>query len=208
MIKFKFFINFDKEEKWLNEMAKQGFKLTNKSIGYVFQPSEPENATIKMDYRTFNKQDDFEDYRVLFEDSGWKHIAGTKGSGAQYFKKIDENGNEDIFSDADSKAARYKRISQMWISLATAFIPIFAVLISTGSIDAKAFLNPKLLYYTPGLWEETGAAFWRAFLFETPFVLFRVFFWALIPVTIVLYLIFAYKANKQYQKTQEDPYRK
>jgi hypothetical protein len=70
----------------------------------------------------------------------------------------------------------------MWITLASSFIPIFAVLISTDSIDAGALLNPKLLYYTPGLWEETGAAFWGAFLFE--------------------------KAHKQYQKTQEDKYGK
>jgi hypothetical protein len=208
MRKFKFFINFDKEEKWLNEMAKQGYKFTKKSIGYEFQPAKPENAAIKMDYRTFKKQEDFEDYCALFEDCGWKHITGTKSSGSQYFKNIDVNGSEDIFSDADSKAGRYKRISQMWITLASSFIPIFAVLISTGSIDAGALLNPKLLYYTPGLWEETGAAFWGAFLFETPFALFRGFFWVLLPIMIVLYLIFALKANKQYQKTQEDKYGK
>jgi hypothetical protein len=204
MRKFKFFINFDKEEKWLNEMANEGYQFTHKSVGYKFQSAAPENATIKMDYRKFKKQGEFEDYCALFEDSGWQHIEGTKSSGYQYFKKANEHGSEDIFSDADSKAGRYKRLSAMWMSLVSAFIAIFAVLILTGSIDGKAFLNPKLLYYTPGLWQETGAAFWGAFLFETPFAFFRGFFWVLIPIMIVLYLIFALKANKQYQKTQED----
>ncbi|NOU91791.1 DUF2812 domain-containing protein [Paenibacillus sp. LMG 31456] len=204
MRKFKFFTNFDKEEKWLNEMAKQGYQFKKKSIGYEFQPSKPENAAIKIDYRTFKKKADFEDYCALFEDSGWKHITGTKSSGYQYFQKADENGSEDIFSDVDSKAVRYKRLSEMWSSLATSFIPIFVVLISTDSIDAAALLNPKLLYYTPGLWEKTGEAFWRSFLFETPFAFFRGFFWMLLPIMIVLYLIFAFKANKQYKQTQED----
>ncbi|WP_028551216.1 DUF2812 domain-containing protein [Paenibacillus sp. UNC451MF] len=204
MRKYKFFIDFDKEEQWLNEMARQGYTLTKKSIGYEFQQVPPTNTVIKMDYRTFKKQDDFEDYRALFEDFGWKHIAGTKSSGAQYFKSIDENENQDIFSDADSKASRYKRISQMWISLASCFICLFAVLVSTDSIKVGALLNPKLLYFTPGLWEKTGSAFWNAFFFETPFVLFRGFFWLLIPMMITFYLIFAYKANKQYLKTHED----
>lgn len=206
MRKFKFFLNFDKEEQWLNEMAKQGFQLVNKSIRYEFQSAPPENTSIKIDYRTFKKKDDFEDYRALFEDCGWKHIAGTKSSGYQYFKNINDNGNEDIFSDAYSKACRYKRISEMWIWLASCFIPIFAVLVSTGAIKVKALLNPKLLYYTPGLWEKTGSSFWNAFLFETPFVLFRGFFWMLIPIVIILYLIFAFKSNKEYQKIQEDKY--
>ncbi|MCR8630357.1 DUF2812 domain-containing protein [Paenibacillus radicis (ex Xue et al. 2023)] len=208
MKKYKFFINFEKEEQWLNEMAQQGYRFTKKTTGYEFQPGKPDNAVIKMDYRTFKKQEDFEDYCALFEDCGWKHITGSKSSGYQYFRKIHENGDDDIFSDADSKAGRYKRISEMWSTLATTFIPIFVVLISTDSIDKAAFLNPKLLYYTPGLWEETGAAFWKAFLFETPFALFRGFLWLLIPIMIVLYLIFAFKANKQYSKIQADKYGK
>lgn len=203
MRKFKFFINFDKEEKWLNGMAKQGYKFTKKSNGYEFQPAKPETVTIKMDYRKFKKQEDFEDYCALFGDSGWTHIAGTKRSGYQYFKKADENGSEDIFSDVYSKAGRYKRLSEMWISSASCFIPIFVALICTNSIDASALLNPKLLYFTPGLWEKTGATFWRAFLFETPFVFFRGFFWYLFPIMIVLYLIFALKAKKEYKKPQE-----
>ncbi|WP_282940113.1 DUF2812 domain-containing protein [Paenibacillus sp. RC67] len=207
MRKYKFFLNLDKEEQWLNEMAKQGYQLTNKSsFGYEFQPAALEHAAIKIDYRTFKKKVDFEDYLALFEDCGWKHIAGTKSSGAQYFMKVDESGNEDIFSDADSKAGRYKRISDMWMTLASTFIPLFAVLVSTGSIKIGALLNPKLLYYTPGLWEKTGSSFWSAFWFETPFAFFRGFFWMLIPLMILLYLIFAYKANKQYQKTQEEKY--
>jgi len=205
MRKFKFFLNFDKEEQWLNEMAKQGYQLTNKSsFGYEFQPAKPEPAMIKIDYRTFKKKGDFEDYLALFEDCGWKHIAGTKSSGTQYFKRSDARGNEDIFSDADSKASRYKRISEMWFTLAATFIPIFAALVSTGSIKVGALLNPKLLYYTPGLWEKTGASFWSAFWFETPFAFFRGFFWMIIPLMIILYLFFAYKANKQYQMTQEN----
>ncbi|MFC3747664.1 DUF2812 domain-containing protein [Paenibacillus sp. GCM10012306] len=204
MRKFKFFTSFDKEEKWLGEMAKQGYKFTKKSFWYEFEPATTTDTTIKMDYRTFKKQEDFEDYCALFEDSGWEHITGTKRSGYQYFKKTIEKGNEDIFSDTVSKAGRYKRLSDMWMSLVSLLTPIFIVLVFTNSIDGEALLNPKLLYYTPGLWEKTGAEFWKAFLFETPFAFFRGFSWVLILMMIFLYLIFSIKANVQYQKTQRD----
>ncbi|MGG2199999.1 MULTISPECIES: DUF2812 domain-containing protein [Paenibacillus] len=205
MKKYKFFTNFDEEENWLNDMARQGYRFTKKtSFGYEFEPEKPENATIKMDYRTFKKREDFEDYCALFEDSGWEHITGTKSSGYQYFKKADKQGSEEIFSDVDSKAGRYKRLSDMWAALACSFIPILAALISTDAIDPGVLLDPKSLYYTPGLWDLNGAAFWRGFLFETPFALFRGFFWLIFPVMIMTYLYFAFKANKQYKKTQED----
>ncbi|OXM16225.1 DUF2812 domain-containing protein [Paenibacillus herberti] len=201
---FKFFINLNKEEKWLNEMAKQGYSLSKKSCGYEFTPIKTEYAAIKMDYRRFKKQEDFEDYCALFEDSGWQHIAGTKHSGYQYFKKADESGTEDIFSDVPSKAGRYKRLSNMWIGLAAFYIPIFAAFVAVGFIELAPLLDPKSLYLTPGLWEESGAAFWGAFLFETPFALFRGALFALFPIMIMLFLIFAFKANKYYQSAQSD----
>ena len=203
MKRFKFFTDFEKEEKWLNEMAREGYAFTKKSIGYEFQPAEPERASIKIDYRSFKNKESFEDYRALFDDSGWKHIAGTKSSGLQYFKRKDESGSEDIFSDIDSKAGRYQRLAHMWITLAFTFIPIFIALSMNRAIQVEALLNPKLLYYTPGLWEKAGMAFVGAFLFETPFVLLRLS-WLSFPVLIFLYFIFAAKAKKQYQRTLKE----
>lgn len=197
---YKFFFNVDKEEQWLNEMAKRGYRLVGKSVGYEFVPGPPDRTTVKIDYRSYKTKEDFEDYKALFEDCGWTHVAGSRNSGFQYFRGAE--GNEEIFSDTDSKAARYKKISQMWITLASTYIPIFAVLVSTDAIDAKALWNPKLLYLTPGLWERTGDAFWQAFLFETPFALFRGLVTWFFPLLIVLYLFFAHKADRKYRKTR------
>jgi len=202
MRKYKFFINFEKEEKWLHEMAKQGYQLEDKSFGYKFVSAQPEDTTIKVDYRIFKKQEDFIDYCTLFEDSGWKHIAGKKSSGSQYFKKVDENSDDDIFSDNISKAGKYRRLSSMFFQMAISYLPLLVVLITTDVIKLEAIVNPKLLYLTPGLWEKAGASFWRAFLFETPFALLRGIMWAVIPVMMLLYLIYSVKANLLYQKNK------
>lgn len=203
MRKFKYFIDFDKEEKWLDAMAKQGYHLEDKTFGYKFRLADSEDATIKVDYRKFKKQADFIDYCALFEDSGWKHITGKKGSGAQYFKKMNaESEDDDIFSDKMSKAGKYKRLSEMFIELAVCYLPILVVLMTTDMIHLEAIFNPKQLYLTQGLWEMNGALFWEAFLFETPFALLRGLSWLFFPVAIILFLFFGFKANKLYEKSK------
>jgi hypothetical protein len=202
MRKFKYFINFDKEEKWLREMAKQGYHLEDKTFGYTFLLAKPEDTTIKIDYRKFKKQEDFIDYCTLFEDSGWKHIVGKKNSGTQYFKKVTANSDDDIFSDNLSKAGKYKRLSEMFIEWSICYFPILVALITTDVINIDALFNPKLLYLTPGLWEMDGGSFWKAFLFETPFALSRGFLWLFIPVTMILFLFFGVKANRLYEQVK------
>ncbi len=203
MKKCRFYLNLEKEEEWLAEMAKQGWGLSRKTaFGYEFRQIPPQDTVIRIDYRNFNTPADFEDYRMLFKDSGWKHIAGTKSSGVQYFKKVSKKGETEIFSDASSKAARYRRLSGFWLSLALAYVPLFVALIYSGIVNPLTFLNPKLLYYTPGLWDMTGQSFLNAFLFETPFAIIRGLSWFIIPASIVLYVSFAAKSEMQYHTTK------
>lgn len=208
MKKYKFFIDFDKEEKWLNDMAKSGYMLVSRNAfgGYSFRKGEPKDAPLRIDYRVFNNNADFLDYRQLFEDSGWRHISGTKASGNQYFARVDSRADDDIFSDTSSKAGRYKRLSEMNLLIFFLFLPLMFVLVNTGTIDMGAMLNPKLLYYTPGLWEKAGPDFWLSFLFETPFAFMRGFLWLVFPVTMALFLYYVIRASilqkKQFRTKQ------
>lgn len=202
----KFFIDYTKEEKWLNEMAKKGYEITKNTFGYNFRKITPNDITYRIDYRTFKTQNDFIDYCTLFEDSGWQHVAGSKSSGNQYFKKISDNCNDDIFSDDLSKAARYKRVSNCWLTMALCYFTIFISLINSKSINIKAFINPKSLYYTPGLWEKSGLDFLGSFLFETPFALGRGFSWIIFPTCIVIYIYFIYKSSRLYKNSINNKY--
>lgn len=193
---FKFFINYTKEEKWLNKMAKKGYELDNVCFGYRFHKVEPSDITYRIDYRQFKSKRDFVDYCTLFEDAGWKHITGSRSSGAQYFKKISDESTDDIFSDNSSKAGRYKRASEAWLSFALCYFTITICGINNGTISLKTLMNPKLLYYTPGLWSRTGFDFIFSFLFETPFALGRALIWLLCPICIVVYIYLVIKYNR------------
>ena len=70
----------------------------------------------------------------------------------------------------------------------------------SDSIQWDSFLNPKALYLTPGLWEMSGLAFWRHFLFETPFALMRGFGWLFWLLFILSYAFFAVKSWALYKK--------
>ncbi|MED0971623.1 DUF2812 domain-containing protein [Bacillus paramycoides] len=200
MWRLKFFVDFEKEEKWLEEMAWKGYHLKSNTFGYRFKIAEPEDATIKIDHRIFNRQSDFINYCTLFEDSGWKHIAGNWWSGTQYFQKIDEGSEDDIFSDEMSRAGKYKRLSKTFLELAICYLPILILFMFSKTIDLGAILNPRDLYLTPGLWDKQGAAFLGSFLFETPFALMRGFFWLFIPVVIGMFFVCSYKANRLYEE--------
>lgn len=206
MRKFKFFIDYDKEEKWLNSMAKRGYELKKVSFGYKFSSSTPQECNIKIDCREFKNKKDFVDYCTLFEDSGWKHICGNKYSGTQYFKKVDANGYDDIFSDRMSKSERYKRLSNMWMKTAITCLCIILALGAVGVVNLKAFINPKLLYLTPGLWNLDGTRFWDAFWFETPFAIYRGILLLIPIVFIILYFIFSYRADKLYKRENSNDF--
>jgi len=189
MRKFRFFVNFQKEEKWLEHMAAQGWQLKKSFFTYNFVSATPEQANIKIDYRHFKNQQDFLEYRSLFEDSGWQHISGTKNSGNQYFKQVGDCNSEDIFSDDTSRAGRHKRFSVMMLVMFFIFFPFVIIAYSQGTLGLEAFINPRELYLTPGLWERSGPEFWRAFLFETPFAIMRGFA-GLIQLSFFLAYIF------------------
>lgn len=199
----RLFHDFDKEEKWLASMAGQGYEFISKNrFGvYRFRNAEPKDTVIRIDYRNFKREADFADYRVLFEDSGWKHIAGSKNSGAQYFKRLSNSAGDDIFSDQASKAGRYRRLSSIFSTLAAVCLPLTAAILVGGATNIRAFLNPRLLYQTPGLWEMTAADFWRAFLFETPFALLRGLALLAFPAMVTFSLFYAIRADIIYKKS-------
>lgn len=198
MIKFKIFVDMDKEETYLRSMAKAGYMLKSyNSLGfYTFEPGKPQELHYKIDYRVFKNKRAFQQYRQLFQDSGWIHVCGSSYSGGQYFLPSNNNSySAEIFSDLESKAARFKRLSNQCMF---AFIITLCYLAAFFSMNGFNF--SKLGYLTPGLWEKTGSAFWFAFLFESPFVIFRFLPPILIFSLTVIYAYWAYKARELYNQ--------
>lgn len=197
MKKFKIFWNMAEEEKWLNEMAAKGHILKKYSAFgvYTFVDGTPQALNYKVDYKLFKRKADYQSYLALFEDAGWEHVYGTKGGGSHYFlPKVPEAGTE-IFSDTESAAARYKVLYQICCCNAFIFIACIMMLWMNNGFNLSAFG-----FLTPGLWEKTGADFWKSFFFELPFVVLRVGCLLWFVVTGVMYGYWGSKAKQEYKR--------
>jgi hypothetical protein len=113
----KFFWSWqdEQEEAWLHEMSLRGLHLVKLQGGaYHFEQSEPQHAVYRLDYRdsSANRQD----YEQLFADAGW-HYIGSMG-GWEYFRKAAAPGSmPEIYTDADSKVQKYRRLQWFFVLL-------------------------------------------------------------------------------------------
>ena len=99
--------DFEKEERWLNKMAMDGWTLCNVGIGkYEFERTQPGEYIIRLE---LHKHD--EHYIEFMHDTG-AEVAGRLFAWV-YFRRKSELGPFDIFSDIDSKIAHLNKIGRM-----------------------------------------------------------------------------------------------
>jgi ABC-type maltose transport system permease subunit len=106
-----FFIwDFEKEEKWLNEMSAKGLQLH--SVGfctYVFDEGAPGEYTYRMEMlKNRPGNADSVKYIKFVEETGAEHI-GSLLKWVYFRKKSDQKGF-DLYSDIDSRVAHLNRI--------------------------------------------------------------------------------------------------
>ena len=187
MKKNRLFFDIEKEEQWLNKQLQKGYRCTNISgLGiYTFKKTD-KRYVMRLDYQEYLSKKKLKDYKGIYEDFGWFYIKRAWLGGIRYWQKEDDDQNE-IFSDRQSKSNYYKRL--MGYSL------LLGVLLLAFSYT---FYTDSALYHE-GLWSMEGTMFWKAFIFETPFV-----FLKLLPALMVVFSGRSfYKAYRKYSMLKE-----
>lgn len=179
MKKIRVFLNLDEEENWINGVQAAGYRLTfvNHILhSYTFVPltvTDEFTPTVRLDFRDHGLSwRNYQDYRQLFNDSGWRLIGGSRHGGVQYFQQRRDSVDNTIFSDERSKQDSRRRYSRMGYFYGVLFLTMFFVLTHLSS--GVNIFNFQSWYLTPGLWQMQGNRFWQAFWFETPWALLRV----------------------------------
>lgn len=99
--------DFEKEERWLNQMAESGWVLDGVGFAtYHFVKCEPGEYTVRLEMR-----DHDEAYLQLMAESGAEYVGRVMKW--IYFRKKSEHGGFNIFSDLDSRIDHIKKISTM-----------------------------------------------------------------------------------------------
>lgn len=178
MKRFKVFFNIEKEEKWLNEQLEKGYRCTNISRSGIYKFKKTDKRYVmRLDVQDYLPKKKLEEYKAIYEDFGWSYITGSWLGGIRYWQKEDDGQNE-IFSDRQSKGSYYKRL--MNYSLILGILCLFF---------SFSLYNDSNLYHE-GLWSMNGALFWKALVFETPFVLLK-----LLPAFMAVALGISYYKN-------------
>ena len=98
---------FEKEERWLNAMAQEGWVLSGVSFPkYHFVRCEPGEYTVRLEMHGKDA-----DYLAFMEELGAEYV----GSCFQwlYFRRKAADGAFDIFSDIDSRIAHLEKIGKL-----------------------------------------------------------------------------------------------
>ena len=110
---FKYFTipQYEKEQEYLNEMHRHGWKLKHITFPgiYHFEECEPEDVVYQLDYNQDGIENK-EEYTQLFADCGWEYLFDFVGY--SYFRKSREAGEVDtsIFCDDASRLDMMKRV--------------------------------------------------------------------------------------------------
>lgn len=109
--KFYTIFEHEKEEKFLRDMHKSGWKFTKVTgLGrYHFEKCEPQDVIYQLDYNKDGLKNK-DEYIKMFADCGWEYMQTYFGY--TYFRKPanEMNSNEEIFCDNDSKLQMMKRV--------------------------------------------------------------------------------------------------
>jgi len=114
----KRFANFSKEEEWLQSMLNEGWILKSydsedvDECQYIFEQLQNENlqnVIYKIDFRDLKNKREFEEYKGIFQDSGWTLLSKSKWYSKHIFYTISTNAQSDIFSEQESYREREKR---------------------------------------------------------------------------------------------------
>lgn len=108
---YKLFVNYEKEEKWLNEMAAKGMHLVDYSIGrYLFEEGQPGEYVYRIELlENMPSNAESRAYIKFMEDSGIECVASYFRW--VYFRKKASEGAFDLYSDYDSRIKHYKKVS-------------------------------------------------------------------------------------------------
>ena len=152
---FKYFtiFEYEKEEKYLREMHKDGWKFV-KVTGfgrYHFEKCTPEDVVYQLDYNQDGIKNK-DEYLQMFSDCGWEHL--QEYAGYSYFRKpaSEMQDDEGIFCDEESKLRMMERVlrgrmTPLVIIFFCFLLPQLCMNTASGNYGLAAFMGGIMAVY-------------------------------------------------------------
>ena len=140
IIRKVFFIwEYEKEEKWLNEMAAKGLHLTDAGLfRYVFEDGTPGAYQYRLEMLPQNPDHpESRKYIEFMEESGAEHIATMKHW--VYFRRAVTDTPFEIYSDLDNKIKHMQNVYRLAGILS-------GICVAAGVVNLSIGLNTTSVY--------------------------------------------------------------
>lgn len=109
---YRFFVDYEKEERWVNEMADRGWNLKKAIVGFfVFEKGTPQQYIYRNEFVNRKSKDYFEFLEMMNIECVYKF------GGWAYYRKPKTEGPFELFSDTTSKISYIKSMNRIFIVL-------------------------------------------------------------------------------------------
>jgi hypothetical protein len=114
----------EKEERWLEQMARHGWHLVRGGIRFTFRQGPPAEVRYRLDYRR-GLHGGLEEFKTLCRDAGWEYV--DRFLDWHYFRATSAAAPE-LYTDTESLIDRDRRI----LGLLLLVLMVMVLQISTG----------------------------------------------------------------------------
>jgi hypothetical protein len=123
----KLYWDYEKEERWLNEMAAKGLALVKYTWGtYRFEQTTPGEWIYRIELLPQDaSKPASREYLDFMADAGVQTVSTYMAW--VYFRKPASEGPFELFSDTDSRIGHYQRVMTFFGSLTAALLPLTIV---------------------------------------------------------------------------------
>lgn len=169
----RYFISIRKEKEWLEDMARQGYFLSQLKLGmnYTFEKKEPKNIIYEIDRFNIPKNPTLMEIRQKIEfietakEMGWNEITHDEDLNYYFAKEYEEDGINELYNDYESRELRankyYNRCMEqsklcigyaLLLEIASIFFEfIFQFLLKESRIIGIAFVVLSVYLFILGL---------------------------------------------------------
>ena len=139
------YVDFEKEERWLNEMAAEGWEMTRYIwCRYVFSKGAPGRYVYRIqllpDAVSAKTSGEYLDF---LRDAGME-VVDTYQRWV-YIRKVADGQPFDLFSDRESRIAHHKRVATLFGVIAAAQLPLLAV----NAVNVTAHVRDNAYFSVP-----------------------------------------------------------
>lgn len=133
-VKYRLYVDYEKEERWVNEMAQQGWLLEKfRPLRFTFLKGEPGAYIYRNELLAGLSVKEKNDYLEFLKQSGIEVV--NKFGGWAYFRQKASDGPFEIYTDSASKVSYFNRI----IGLFTLLL-LFNIIIGVVNLIISAYV--------------------------------------------------------------------